>query len=76
MINLNFEFMQQKTFPKFEAHNSVSCFHCDATIGQTENPCFMVFQMVLMACGAKLAIGAPTTTQPINQSNLTKKAIP
>jgi hypothetical protein len=43
MINLNFEFMQQKTFPKFEAHNSVSCFHCDATIGQTEKPLFYGF---------------------------------
>ncbi len=39
----NFEPMQQKTFPKFEAHAATRCFHCDVAIGQTEKPLFYGF---------------------------------
>ena len=40
---IDFGLMQQKTFPKFESHASVCCFHCHAPIGKTEKPLFYGF---------------------------------
>ncbi len=40
---IDFGVMQQKTFPKFEAHAAARCFHCDAAIGQTGKPLFYGF---------------------------------
>jgi hypothetical protein len=40
---MDFGVMQQKTFPKFEAHAAARCFHCDAAIGQTGRPLFYGF---------------------------------
>ena len=40
---INFQSMQQKTFPKFDNHKIVKCFHCEAAIGEFNKPLFYGF---------------------------------